>query len=279
MKILAFLFLGCLSLFFNYCKNDNNQDTNSGKITSQNNEMKSEEPRKQTNEYIAKVVKTFSHDKDAFTQGLFFHNEYLYESTGLKGKSSLRKVELETGKVIKSIKINSDYFSEGITLFKNKIFMLTWISNTCLVFDFDTFKEIKTFKYQGQGWGITTVDSLLVMSDGSNVLRFLNPDDFSVKKLLPVIDEFYNPVHFLNELEFINGEIWANVWNTNYIVRIDPKTGVVKSKIDLSPLWNLLTDSEGIDVLNGIAYDDHNNKLYVTGKNWPFIFEIVLEMK
>lgn len=235
-----------------------------------------EEIALKTKHYKAKVVRTFPHDSSAFTQGFLFHNGSLFESTGLKFLSTLKQIDLEHNKVLKSISIPGNYFAEGIAIVGNKIYLLTWESNTCLVYDLKTFKEITTFNYYGEGWGLTFDGNSLIMSDGTNNLRFVSPEDFQILRTLSVQDG-NRPIHNLNELEYINGEIWANVWMSDNIVKIDPNNGKVLAWIDLSSLYDYIDKERRIDVLNGIAFDKETKRIFVTGKLWPLIFEITIE--
>jgi glutamine cyclotransferase len=219
------------------------------------------------------VVQTYPHDKDAFTQGLIFDRGELYESTGLKGKSSVRKVDLTTGKVLQISNLDDRYFGEGMTLWQDRLIQLTWVSKTGFVYDKRTFKQIATFSYPTQGWGITHNDRELIMSDGSNTLYFLNPNTFKETKRIRVKDRD-RPIDRLNELEFVNGEIWANVWMSDRIARIDPQTGVVTGWLDLSGIIDPASTPTQDAVLNGIAYDPESDRLLVTGKLWPKLFEI-----
>ncbi|MCU0462044.1 MAG: glutaminyl-peptide cyclotransferase [Bacteroidales bacterium] len=223
--------------------------------------------------YGYKVIHTFPHDKDAFTQGLFFSNGVLYEGTGQQTGSTLREVELTTGKVIRQLNLSSDLFGEGITLYNNRIYQVTWQSKVGFVYERSTFRQINKVYYQSEGWGLTTIDDRIVMSDGSNVLYFYEPESFTVLSRVEVYDD-ERKVDSLNELEYINGEIWANLWMKNLIARIDPASGKVTGYIDLK---GILTDPDtdtGVNVLNGIAFDSENNRIFVTGKNWPKLFEI-----
>jgi len=224
--------------------------------------------------YTYRVVRTYPHDPRAFTQGLVYYNGYLYEGTGLEGQSSLRKVELRTGRVLQIKTLAPELFGEGITLWQNKIYQLTWRNGICLVHDRDSFHAITEFRYPGEGWGLTHDGKHLIMSDGSDTLTFRDPDTFAVVKRLQVKAEGA-PVRNLNELEYVEGEIYANVWQTDMIARISPTTGEVVGWIDLS---GLLSESEAhnADVLNGIAYDPKEKRLFVTGKLWPQLFEIEL---
>ena len=220
------------------------------------------------------IVRIFNHDTHAFTQGLIYHKGYIYESTGQRGQSSLRKINPKDGEVIKKIDIAEEYFAEGLALFKNKLFQLTWISHICFIYDLQTFKKIGSFEYDGEGWGITNSDDNLIMSDGTNMLRFIDPVTYKINKSIPVVDNNGSPIYNLNELEFVNGEIWANIWQTNRIARIDAKSGIVNEFIDFSELWNYLKVTTGTDVLNGIAYNYDSKTFYITGKNWDKMFEI-----
>ena len=223
--------------------------------------------------YGYEVVNTFPHDPDAYTQGLVYHEGKLLESTGRQGKSSLRNVELETGKVLKQVDVPNPYFAEGITLLNGKIYQLTWQHQTGFIYDAATFKKLGEFTYQGEGWGLTNDGSSLILSDGTDRIRFLDPSTFKVQKTLAVLDKSV-PVARLNELEFIRGEIYANVWTEDRIARIDAKSGRVTGWVQLAGLIprTELRDDEA--VLNGIAYDEAHDRLFVTGKLWPKVFEI-----
>lgn len=226
--------------------------------------------------YGFKVVNTYPHDPGAFTQGLFFQGGFLYEGTGLRGRSSIRKVELETGKVVQGVELPPEVFGEGITQWGDRLIGITWQEQTAFVLDLKTFKLWRKFSYPGEGWGITHNDKELVMSDGSAELRFLDPLTFKELRRVRVTADG-RPVSQLNELEWVEGEVFANVWQTDRIARIDPKTGQVKAWIDLT---GLLPGRYGTDdVLNGIAYDPQKKRLFVTGKLWPKLFEIQLVKK
>ncbi len=220
-----------------------------------------------------RVVNVYPHDAKAFTQGLFFDGGFLYEGTGLKEASSLRKVDLATGAVVKTRSLEGKYFGEGITICGDNIIQLTWQSNTGFVYDKNTFDLLRTFQYPGEGWGITYDGSRLIMSDGTSRLRFRDPVTFSETGGVNVRANG-KPVENINELEYVRGEIYANIWKSDYIARIDPRTGDVTGWLDLTGL--LKPEDRGLltDVLNGIAYDPAGNRLFVTGKMWPKIFEI-----
>jgi glutamine cyclotransferase len=222
-----------------------------------------------------KVVHSYPHDADAFTQGLFFHDGFLFEGTGLRGRSSIRKVEIETGRVVQAVDLPPEVFGEGITQWGDRLIGITWQEQTAYVLDLKTFKLWRKFNYPGEGWGITHNDKELVMSDGSAELRFLDPLNFKELRRVRVTADG-RPVDQLNELEWVNGEILANIWQTDRIARIDPKTGRVTGWIDLAGLLpdNLRPNPDA--VLNGIAYDAKTKRLFVTGKLWPKLFEIQL---
>lgn len=228
--------------------------------------------------YSFEVVGSWPHDPKAFTQGLIFRDEVLYESTGLYGASSLRKVELKTGKILQKVDVPHQYFAEGLTAFRGRMFQLTWQSGKGFIYDTKSLKLRGEFAYDGEGWGITHDDEFLIMSDGTHRLRFLDPADFQVKKVVSVYHDG-KPLMKLNELEFVKGEVYANIWQTDYIVRIDPRSGEVLGWIDLTGLLPLKERHGDTDVLNGIAYDEDSNRLFVTGKQWSKIFEITLKRK
>jgi glutamine cyclotransferase len=248
----------------------------SGTVTNLNGQRTSED--KPVPIYGYEVVHVYTHDPEAFTQGLVFHDGKLLESTGEEGRSSLRRVELETGKVLQKVDVPEPYFAEGITLLKGKIYQLTWQHELGFIYDAWTFEKIGKFNYQGEGWGLTNDGQSLILSDGSNRLRFLDPDNFQVRKTIAVVDGT-TPVREINELEYVQGEIYANIWHADRIARIDPQTGRIVGWIDLT---GLLAPGEVHDheaVLNGIAYDETNGRLFVTGKLWPKLFEIRLTRK
>lgn len=225
--------------------------------------------------YTYEILNTYPHDPAAFTQGLIYLDGELYEGTGLYGQSSLRQVDLETGTVLENSPIAAEYFGEGITIFDGKIYQLTWQNQTGFIYDQDSFELTGTFSYPTEGWGLTHDGSQLIMSDGTNNLYFLDPDTLEVNGRIPVQDQG-TPIVRLNELEYINGEIYANIWQTNKIVRINPETGLVTAWIDLTGLLPPESLTQHADVLNGIAYDSENGRLFVTGKLWPLLFEIKL---
>jgi len=219
-----------------------------------------------------RVVHVFPHDPQAFTQGLVYLDGVFYEGTGLNGRSSIRKVKIENGEVLQLQKIDPQYFGEGIAVLKDTIFELTWQSGIGFLYDRASFQRTGTFTYRGEGWGLTHDGKRLIMSDGSAFLQFLDPATQKVVSRLEVRDGG-RPVLNLNELEYVKGEIFANVWQTNRIARISPTTGQVTGWIDLTGLLSA-REAEGTDVMNGIAYDAARDRLFVTGKLWPKVFEI-----
>lgn len=237
-------------------------------------------------QYSVEIVKTHPHDVKAFTQGLVFLNGFLYEGTGGKPArgddffSSLRKVEIDTGKVVQKYDVPRDFFGEGIAILNDTVYQLTWQENTGFVYNLGDFKLLREVRYSGEGWGLTHDGTNLIMSDGTHVIRFVDPQDFKTLRTIAVNDEKGKPLMELNELEYVKGEIWANVWQTGWIVRIDPATGKLLGRIDL----NSLVDEEQkrndqADVLNGIAYDAAGDRIFITGKNWSRLFEIKVNPK
>ena len=224
--------------------------------------------------YGYQIVNIWPHDSNAFTQGLILMDGKLLESTGQEGRSSLRSVELETGKILKRVDVPEPYFAEGLAVLNGKVYQLTWQHHLGFIYDSQTLERVGQFNYSGEGWGLTTDGKSLILSDGSNRLRFIDPSNFQVTKTINVLDGT-TPIRELNELEFVQGEIYANIWHDDRIVTIDPQSGRVNSWIDLAgliPKEDLRDNPEA--VLNGIAYDQANNKLFVTGKLWPRLFEI-----
>ncbi|MEJ7622763.1 MAG: glutaminyl-peptide cyclotransferase [Pyrinomonadaceae bacterium] len=240
------------------------------------------------------IVKAYPHDPKAFTQGLFFHQGFLYESTGQEGFSSLRKVEIETGKVVQKSDLPKTVFAEGATLLGDKVYQLTWQDGIARVFNINDFSIVKEFSYQGEGWGLTTDGTNLFMTDRTHVMRVLNPETFKSIKMLAIMREDGRPLMNINELEYVKGEIWANIWHSeqpevlgkpNYIARIDPQSGKLLGWINLAGISP--DDQSGPDAkpgdprqenaLNGIAYDAAGDRIFVTGKNWKKLYEIKLK--
>nr|WP_321487666.1 glutaminyl-peptide cyclotransferase [uncultured Draconibacterium sp.] len=221
------------------------------------------------------VIEKYPHLKTSYTQGLEYYNGYLYEGTGETGHSKLMKIDIKTGKPLQSIDMDDKYFGEGITILNNKIYQLTYHAQKGFVYDLETFAVIDSFTYKSeQGWGLTNDGTNLIMSDGTNILTWLNPDDFSIVKTIQVANNRGN-MNVLNELEYIDGIIYANIYTTNYIVKIDAQTGKVLEEINMEGLIDMYhRPNDRIDVLNGIAYDAKNNRMFVTGKLWPMLFEV-----
>lgn len=223
-----------------------------------------------------RLIATFPHDPNAFTQGLVFADGQFYESTGLNGESSLRRVEIATGKVLREIKVPAEYFAEGLALVGDELLQLTWQHQRGFVYDRKTFAQKRTFAYKNEGWGLAyDAAGGLVMSDGSDTLTFLDPKTQSAVRSIRVRDAG-QLVSQLNELEWVDGEIWANVWMTDRVARISPVTGDVKAWIDLSTLWPLSQRMPPADVMNGIAYDKATRRIFVTGKKWPRVYQIAV---
>jgi glutamine cyclotransferase len=228
-----------------------------------------------TRSFALEVVSSMPHDPEAFTQGLVYDAGAFYESTGLEGKSSVRKVDAASGIVLREKKLETRYFGEGLALWRGELFQLTWKSGIGFVYDTATFAVRRSFRYLGEGWGLTTDGVSLIMSDGTSRLRFLDPATGAVRHTVTVTDGGV-AVDKLNELEFVKGEVLANIWQTNQIARIDPASGGVVAWIDAGGLLTSAERREDIDVLNGIAYDAAGDRLFVTGKLWPRVFEVRL---
>lgn len=240
--------------------------------------------------YTYEIVKTYPHDRKAFTQGLVFHDGLLYESAGEYKESTLRKVDLNTGKVLQKYDLPPEYFAEGMTILGDKIFQITWREHVAFVYDLKDFKLLKEMSYAGDGWGLTNDGTNLIMSDGTHVIRIVNPETFQTIRTIAVFRENGRPLMDLNELEYVKGEIWANVWHSenpetlgkpNHIARIDPANGKLLGWIDLSRISPDDQDdaSESENTLNGIAYDAAADRIFVTGKNWKNLFEITVKPK
>jgi glutamine cyclotransferase len=268
---LTILAYGC-SGELNHSNSNSNINTNKPSVTSSG-----------LTTYSYEIINTFKHDSKAFTEGLFFHNGFLYESTGLYGSSDLRKVDIESGKTLQKVNLPSNSFGEGITLFNDKIYQLTYEENICRVFDANTFQKIKEFKYTGEGWGLTHDDKNLIMSDGTHIIRYINPETFQTERTITVFDENGKPLMNINELELIKGELWANIWHSenigkpNHIARIEPITGKLLGWINLDGISPEDTEGQPENTLNGIAFDKEDERLFVTGKNWKRLFEIKIK--
>jgi glutamine cyclotransferase len=254
-----------LALFCLQCQPNSN--------TSSTNKAPTPQASGPVPKYGYQIVNIWPHDSNAFTQGLILMDGKLLESTGQEGFSCLRRVDLESGRILKKIDVPVPYFAEGLAALNGKLYQLTWQHNIGFIYDAQTFDHLGDFNYQGEGWGLATDGQSLILSDGSNRLRFIDPNGFRVTRTITVTDG-NQPVRELNELEYVNGEIYANIWHDNRIAMIDPQSGHVNAWIDLTGLMpeSELQDPEA--VLNGIAYDQASDKLIVTGKLWPRVFEI-----
>ncbi|WP_299128009.1 glutaminyl-peptide cyclotransferase [uncultured Winogradskyella sp.] len=228
--------------------------------------------------YSYEIVNTYPHDISSYTQGLEFYNGELYESTGQRGESKLRKVNYKTGEVLKNIDLDDAYFGEGLTIFKNKIYQLTWQAKRGFIYDVDTFEKLSTFNYgkSKEGWGICNDGNTLYKSDGTEKIWYINPENLTETKHIEVYTE-KGKIPQLNELEWVNGKIYANIYQRNGVVIVNPKTGGVYGVIDFKPLRKLVTQHDKLDVLNGIAYHPERNTIFVTGKNWDKLFEVKLK--
>lgn len=249
--------------------------------------------------YTYEVVKTYPHDPKAFTQGLIFRDGFLYEGTGEEGESTLRKVELATGRVVQKHDLPHEIFGEGITAIGEKIYQLSWRNGKAWEYNISDFKLLREMSYSGEGWGLTSDGTQLIMSDGTHLLKFFDPQTFKTTRTVPVMQENGRPLYLLNELEWVKGEIWANIWHSeeattgttqgrmpnigrpNTIARIDPASGRVVGWIDLANISpeDQDEDSEHENTLNGIAYDEAGDRIFVTGKNWKKLYEIKLKPK
>jgi len=225
--------------------------------------------------YTIRIVKTLPHDTHSFTQGLIYHDGMLYESTGLHDQSSLQKIDANTGIVQKVVPVSS-IFAEGLARWENRLIQLTWKRKIAFIYTLSDFSQIGTFRYDTEGWGLTADERHLIMSDGTDVIYFRNPFSFETERMIQVTLGG-KPLQRINELEYVNGLIYANIWYENYIVQIDPSQGEVVGYIDATPLLRVQPPLDQDSVLNGIAYNDETQTLYLTGKNWPAIFEVTLE--
>jgi glutamine cyclotransferase len=281
IKYQIFFFISAMILIsFTSCNdtktNDSPKQTN--KITEDQVDTTSETSETLTDSLQPKkitfrLIRTFKHDKEAFTQGLLYSGGFLYESTGLNGKSSIRKINYKTGEIVKDVKFQYEYFCEGLELVNDKFYLLTYKSGLCLTFDKNLKINEELFEYSGEGWGLTYDGEYLIKSNGTNILEFISIYGFFINKKLNLKDEYGNPLFYVNEMEYINGKIWANIWGSGSIVIINPTTGIVEQRFDFSDLIEKQNNKVTADVLNGIAYIKENNSIILTGKNWDTFFE------
>ncbi len=287
-------------LFLAAC-DDKLPGSNANSVVAGKNNGNSANTTAKTNEHVPvytyEIVNTFKHDSDAFTQGLIFNNGFLYESTGHEGDSTLRKVDLQNGKVLQKHELKNDIFAEGMTALNGKIYQISWRNGLAFVYDLNNFKLLKELKYTGEGWGLTTDGTNLLMSDGTHIIKVIDPETFKTVRSVPVLQENGKPLYLLNELEYVKGEIWANIWHSeekqtgttqgqlpnigkpNYIARINPESGRVVGWIDLANISPEDSEDESENTLNGIAYDAGSDRIFVTGKNWKRLFEIKIKPK
>lgn len=286
---MRFYILILLTCFIVSCGTNPPANNAGNKNTSGNTAGNTNNPTK-PRVYSYEVVNTYRHDPKAFTEGLFFHNGFLYESTGLEGRSDLRKVDIETGKPVQKVDLPPETFAEGITLLNGKIYQLTYREDICRVFDLETLKLLKEISYRSseikEGWGLTNDGKNLIMTDSTYMIRYLDPETLKVIRSVPVFREDGKPLNNINELEYIKGEIWANIWHSeevsilgkpNHIVRIDPNTGKILGWVNLDGISPEDVERDTENTLNGIAYDEANDRIFVTGKNWKKLFEIKLK--
>lgn len=279
--LFAFLLFSCKTETPVNRPNTNVGSNNSTVMTNQNNAS----TQKPFLTYGYEIVNKYKHDSRAFTQGLVFQDGFLYESDGQRGESNLRKVELESGNILQQRDVAADVFAEGLTIFNNKVYQLSWENGKVFVYNLADFNPIKEMRYSGEGWGLTHDSKNLIMSDGTHVIRFVDPETFETVRTITVLRENGQPLMELNELEYVKGEIWANVWHSeninlpNHIARIDPNSGKLLGWIDLDGISpeDIKRDSE--NTLNGIAYDEATDRIFVTGKRWKNLFEIKLKAK
>lgn len=266
---LIITFIGLLSLY-----SCGNKDS-SGKVTSETKTVKQLDDKKDTKIIDIEIVNKVDHDTKAYTQGLLYLNGYLYESTGMRGESSLRKLDIKNGDVLSKYDLPSNIFAEGLAWIDNHFYQISWTEKTCFVYD-KNFKKVREFSYFGEGWGLCSDGKNLIMSDGSNLLRVINPKDFSTIKTIIVLDENNYPITNLNELEMINGKLWANIWQKDLIAVIDTASGKLDSYINLEKLRKEVESNPEAEVSNGIAYDTKTDRIFLTGKYWQYMFEVKL---
>lgn len=281
MRPYRILLAAVLSLSIASCGDNSDQPNQTDQPTTNTSKVDNSIPVAET--IVYQIVNQYPHSTHAYTEGLEYIDGFLYESTGQYGRSYIAKTELETGKELKRVDLSRRYFGEGITVMGDKIYQLTYKARRGFVYDKNSFKQIATFNFNTtEGWGMTNDGTSLIYSDGTNIIHFLNPQTFQEERSIKVIDR-YGPVNFINELEYVNGYIYANQWQTDLILKIDIKTGYVVATANLSSLRQragippVTGDESAPEFMNGIAYDKENNRFYITGKNWPKLFEIKLD--
>ena len=276
---MSFIKLSSICLMFTLSLGCHNRQAGAGpRVADQDQQQIDATAPPRVDKYSYDIINVYPHDPAAFTQGLLYHDGVLYESTGLNGQSSLRKVEIQTGRVLSRIDVPAQYFAEGLAMFGGQLFQLTWQTQIGFVYDPGSLQMVKSFNYIGEGWGLTNDGQSLIMSNGTNLISYLDPRTFEVRRVLAVNDES-RPIANINELEYVKGQIFANIWQTERIARIDPQSGRLTGWIYLNGLLPAEDKIRPVDVLNGIAYDEANDRLFVTGKLWPKLFEIKLKLR
>ncbi len=278
LRHLSLLLFLIVSLVAPGCRSETGTNTSSVNVPVNANSSATPAAAENVKTYGYEVVNSWPHDTKAFTQGLVFDDGVLLESTGQQGFSSLRRVELKTGKVLKKVDVPAQYFAEGLTLLGGKLYQLTWQHKKGFIYDPEDFRQVGEFRYDGEGWGLTHDGESLILSDGTSQLRFIDPQTFEVRRTINV-REGNRAVREINELEYVKGEIWANVWHVDKVARIDPRNGAIVGWVDLRGLLAAGDVKDPEAVLNGIAYDAAGDRLFVTGKLWPKLFEIRLKEK
>lgn len=278
MYIKRLIFIALTTILFISCGCGGKKATQTSKSTQNEAYMDVKQPGSAPIQYTYKVKNSFPHSMTSYTQGLYWHEGYLWESTGEFGRSAFLKVDLESGNILHNIPLEDKYFGEGAALLNNKIYQLTWMNQMAFVYDAESLEKIDEFKYQGEGWGITTDGEKLYMSNGTHEIYILNPNDFSREATIDVRMN-NRRVREINELEWIDGKIWANIFMSDLIIIINPSSGVVEGVVDLDGILPESEQHPNTDVLNGIAYDKEGNRIFVTGKNWSKLFEIEIVKK
>jgi len=253
--------------------NGNNAEKNNTQNESKSSNYKT---AKLSNKYKFELVRKLPHDRESFTQGLLYNNGIIYESNGLIGKSTIQKIDYYTGNVIKSQKLPSNIFAEGITMINDLIYMLTYQNKVLIILDTNLNIVSQNINYDGEGWGLIYDGTNLIKSNGSDIIEYRNPINFAIMSEKNIIDDFGNPRYYINEMEVINGKIWANIWGTPFVVVINPETNKVEERYNFDFLFDMLKTKDGVDVMNGIAYVPENNTILLTGKHWDTMFEYKL---
>lgn len=269
---LKFVLYSAIIITLTFC-NSNNTEKNNTKTEDKKNNYKT---AKLSNKYKFELIRKIPHNKETFTQGLFYNKGIIYESSGLIGKSYIQKIDYKTGNVLKKQMLPKDIFAEGIVLVNNVIYMLTYQNNILITLDTNLNIISQNIKYDGEGWGITFDGTNLIKSNGSDIIEYRNPINFIKMSEKNIIDDFGNPRYYINEMEMINDKIWTNIWGTPFVVVINPENSKVEERYNFDYLFDMLQSKDGIDVMNGIAYIPENNSILLTGKHWDTMFEYKL---